>query len=175
MVAVYCAAKMLIEKKIDRIIITRPTVSEEQLGYLPGDLEDKMDPWMAPIYENMNLCVGYEETKTLIENNTVQIKPLAYMRGQTFTNCAIIVDESQNVTHAQMEMLLGRLGRKSKMIICGDLRQKDLKRNQKSGLPFLLQVSKSVHEVGDIELITNHRHELVEKILDLYKEYTSNA
>lgn len=161
---------MLLEKDINRVIITRPTVSDEDLGFLPGNIEEKMDPWMAPIYENMRLAIGHEATDGLLAKRTIEIKPISYMRGQTFTDCAIIVDEAQNITHAQMEMLLSRLGRRSKMMICGDMKQKDLKRQKKSGLPFLMHISKQIPEVTDYELKVNHRHEVVQKILDFYHE-----
>ncbi len=161
---------MLLEKDVNRVIITRPTISDEDLGFLPGDIEDKMDPWMAPIYENMHLAVGHEATEALIEQRRVEIKPLSYMRGQTFTDAAIIVDEAQNITHSQMEMLLGRLGRRSKMMVCGDMKQKDLDNRRKSGFPFLENIARKLPEVCSIELKINHRHKVVQKILELYDQ-----
>ena len=158
----------MLQKDLNRIIITRPTISDEDLGFLPGDIDDKMDPWMAPIYENMRLAVGSEATEAFIAERRVEIKPLSYMRGQTFTDAAIIVDEAQNITHSQMEMLLGRLGRRSRMMICGDMKQKDLKSQSTSGLPFLMDIAKKIPEVCEIELKINHRHKVVQKILELY-------
>lgn len=174
LVGVYSALSLLNDKEVNRIIITRPTVSDEEIGFLPGDLKDKMDPWMAPVFENLNLIIGNEATKTLIDNGILQIKPIAYMRGQTFTKCAIIVDEAQNVTHSQMEMILGRLGRNSKMIVCGDIRQKDLHAKALSGFPFLVQIAKKMPEAEALELITNHRHSIVDKILEEYELCTTS-
>ena len=159
----------MMEKDINRIIITRPTISDEDLGFLPGDIEDKMDPWMAPIYENMHLAVGHEATEKLIAERRVEIKPLSYMRGQTFTDAAIIVDEAQNITHSQMEMLLGRLGRRSRMMVCGDMKQKDLDSRNRCGFPFLMDIAEQIDEVCQIELKINHRHNVVQKILELYE------
>lgn len=170
MVAVYTSLCYLAEKQVDRIVITRPTVSKEELGFLPGNIEDKMDPWMAPIHENMKFILGKEVFETLLGDGKVDIKPLSYMRGQTFTKSAIIVDEAQNVTNTQMEMILGRLGKRSKMMVCGDMRQKDLQRRTKSGFPMLIRMSQQIPEVGDIELKQNHRHPLVDKILNFYKD-----
>jgi len=107
-----------------------------------------------------------------LEQGIIEIKPISFMRGQTFLKSGIIVDEAQNITHKQMEMIVGRLGKKSKMVICGDMRQKDLSSRKKSGLPFLIEKTKEFYEVGNIELKTNHRHPLVEKLLDLYKSET---
>lgn len=128
-----------------------------------------MDPWVAPIHENMKFILRDKELFEMLLSDSVEIKPLSYMRGQTFTKSAIIVDEAQNVTHTQMEMILGRLGKRSKMMICGDMRQKDLDRRAKSGMPFLVTASRNLDGVGDIELVQNHRHPLVEQLLELYK------
>lgn len=130
-----------------------------------------MEPWVAPIHENMKFILQDKELfETLMsDGRKIEIKPLSYMRGQTFTKSAIIVDEAQNVTHTQMEMILGRLGKRSKMMICGDMRQKDLDRRAKSGMPFLIKASKQLNGVNDIELKRNHRHPLVSQLLDLYK------
>lgn len=168
LIAVYASLELLNEKVIDRIIITRPTVSDEDLGFLPGTLEEKMDPWVAPVFENLNVIIGKDQANALIESGKVEIRPIAYMRGQTFTNSAIIVDEAQNVTQSQMEMIIGRLGRGSKMMVCGDVRQKDLHHKKQSGFPFLLNLATKFPEVSSIELQTNHRHKIVDKLLDYY-------
>lgn len=169
LLAVYASLKLLQEHKIEKIIITRPTVSGEDLGFLPGGLDEKMDPWVAPVFENLYTVIGKEEADKLIKDQIIKIKPIAYMRGQTFTDASIIVDEAQNVTHSQMEMILGRLGKRSKMIICGDIRQKDLRGYTKSGLPFLLEITKNLNEMAHVELKANHRHGVVDKILDYYQ------
>lgn len=126
-----------------------------------------MKPWVEPIYKNLKFIL---EDQDLFEDLTkesgkIDIKPVSYMRGQTFTKSFIIVDEAQNLTDKQMEMVLSRLGKRSKMAVCGDLKQKDL---HKSGLAFLIQISKKINEIGDIELTHNHRHPLVDKILTYY-------
>lgn len=118
----------------------------------------------------MKVIIGKENTEHLMAKEIVQIKPVSFMRGQTFVDSAVIVDEAQNVTHKQMEMIVGRLGRNSKMMICGDLRQKDLGNRKKSGFPFLLNKTKKVYQVGNMELLTNHRHEVVEQLLSLYEK-----
>lgn len=161
---------MLGSNEVEKIVITRPTVSDEDIGFLPGDLKEKMDPWIVPIVENMKVIIGKENTEYLISQEIVQIKPVSFMRGQTFVDAAVIVDEAQNVTHQQMEMIVGRLGRRSKMMICGDLRQKDLKGNKRSGFPFLLNKTEDIYQVGDMELLTNHRHDVVEALLGLYEK-----
>lgn len=168
--AVYSALAMLNEGEIGRIVITRPTVSDEEIGFLPGDISDKMDPWMAPIYENIKTIIGAQNLQFFVDEEIIQIKPLAFLRGQTFTKSCVIVDEAQNVTHKQMEMIVGRLGRGSKMVICGDMRQKDLKGSAQSGLPFLINNTDHIHKVGNIELTTNHRHDVVEELLNLYRD-----
>jgi phosphate starvation-inducible PhoH-like protein len=175
LVAVYSALTMLLEGKVNRIIITRPPVEAgEGMGFLPGGLEEKMDPWLAPIYENLELIIKKDNTQYLVEEGKIDIRPIAMMRGQTYTKCAIIVDEAQNVTHNQMELIVGRLGRDSKMMICGDARQKDLNYRSRSGLPFLIQKATKLHEVAHIELQANHRHDLVDKLLNLYLEEDEN-
>ena len=172
LVAVFSALCLLLEGEVNRIIITRPSIeageANDGLGFLPGDLKEKMAPWLAPIYENLELIIKKDGVAALQENGQLDIRPISLMRGQTYTKCAIIVDEAQNVTHKQMELILGRLGRHSKMMICGDIRQKDLDYRSQSGLPFLVNKAIRLDEVGHIELQQNHRHELVEKLLDLY-------
>ena len=117
----------------------------------------------------MNIAAGKEGTEYFVNNGILQIKPLSYMRGQTFTDAAIIVDEAQNITHKQMEMLIGRLGVRSKMMICGDMRQKDLENRKKSGLPFLVSLANKVPTLNKVELTSNHRHGVVDDILNFYE------
>src|SRR6056300_69484 len=118
----------LFRKQYEKVIITRPTVSKEDIGFLPGDLREKMDPWVQPIYQNMFLLYDKVKVEKYIENAEIEIVPVSFMRGRTFVNSIVIVDEAQNVTHEQMEMIVTRLGKHSKMIICGDTYQVDLKR-----------------------------------------------
>lgn len=170
LVAVYTALSKLQEKEIGRIIITRPTVSDEDLGFLPGDIKDKMDPWLSPIYENITNVIGPENMKALMDHGLILIKPVSYLRGNTFVNSFIIVDEAQNVTKKQMEMIVTRLGRKSKMVICGDLRQVDLKKYQDTGLQQILEASEEIEGLANVRLTNNYRHPVVEKLLDFYEK-----
>src|SRR6056300_2095733 len=136
MLACQIALERLFMKEVNKIIITRPTVSKEDIGFLPGDLREKMDPWVQPIYQNMFALYDKVKIEKLIEDGTIEIVPVSFMRGRTFLNSIVIVDEAQNVTHEQMEMLVSRLGLRSKMIICGDSHQTDLKKNLNLGLKF---------------------------------------
>ena len=120
------ALDMLFKKAVTKIIITRPTVSKEEIGFLPGDLREKMEPWMQPIYSNFYQLYNKEKIDKILETGQVEIVPLAFMRGRTFLDAFIIVDEAQNCTNDQMEMITSRLGLRSKMVICGDTQQVDL-------------------------------------------------
>ena len=124
----------LFRRGYDKVIITRPTVSKEEIGFLPGDLREKMDPWVQPIYQNMFLLYDKDKVEKHINNADIEIVPVSFMRGRTFVNSIVIVDEAQNVTHDQMEMIVTRLGRNSKMIICGDTHQVDLKKKEEDNL-----------------------------------------
>ena len=161
---------LLFRKEIDKLIITRPAVlAGEDLGFLPGDISEKMDPWLQPIYQNFyNLYDKAKIDKELAEGN-IQILPLGYVRGLTFTNTFIIADEVQNLTHSQTEALLGRLGHGSKMVLCGDIAQIDLKNKKTSGLSFLRRVEEQVDGFNFVNLQKNHRHSIVQDILDVYK------
>merc|ERR1711966_578558 len=117
----------LIRRHYSKIVITRPTVSKEDIGFLPGDLREKMDPWVQPIYQNMYALYNKEKIEKCIEDGKIEIVPVSFMRGRTFLDSCVIVDEAQNVTHNQMEMIVTRIGLRSKMIICGDDYQVDLK------------------------------------------------
>jgi len=123
LVATQVALDLLFSKHIDKVIITRPTVSKESIGFLPGDIREKMDPWLAPIYHNLYMLYNKEKIDKELETGNIEIVPFAFMRGRTFVDSFVIVDEAQNVTHNQMETVIGRLGKGSKMVICGDLAQ----------------------------------------------------
>jgi len=165
------ALDLLFTREIEKIIITRPTVSQEEIGFLPGDIKEKMDPWLQPIYQNFYTLYGKEKVDKEIADGNIQILPMSYIRGITFVDSFIIADEVQNLTHSQMESLLGRLGRGSKMILCGDIAQIDLKDKKRSGLSFLKRVEEEVKGFKIINLKQNHRHEIVQPILDVYKLY----
>ena len=170
--AVALAVKALKEKQVKRIIMTRPAVEAgENLGFLPGDLKEKLDPYMQPLYDGLRDMIPAEKLETLIENRTIQIAPLAFMRGRTLDNAFVILDEAQNTTHAQMKMFLTRMGKSAKFIITGDPGQIDLPRRVTSGLKEALLVLKDVDGVGMVYLDDKDviRHKLVKKIISAYK------
>jgi phosphate starvation-inducible PhoH-like protein len=160
----------LFTKRFEKIIITRPTVSKEEIGFLPGDLHQKMDPWVQPIYQNMYLLYGKDKVDPYIQKGLVEIVPLSFMRGRTFVDSCVIVDEAQNVTNEQLEMIVTRVGLRSKMIICGDDGQVDLKNKSDSGFKFLYNCSKKIENLEGFKLITNHRDPIVEDLIKLYTE-----
>ena len=160
----------LLRRHFEKIIITRPTVSKEEIGFLPGDLREKMDPWIQPIYQNMYALYDKEKVEALINDGKIEIVPLAFMRGRTFLDSCIIVDEAQNVTHDQMEMIVTRIGLRSKMIVCGDDHQIDLKKKADSGFKYLYKASRKIKNLEGITLTSNHRNEIVEDLRDYYLE-----
>jgi phosphate starvation-inducible PhoH-like protein len=160
----------LFMRDVDKVIITRPTVSKEEIGFLPGDLREKMDPWVQPIYQNMYLLYDKEKVEKYINDGFIEIVPVSFMRGRTFVNSIVIVDEAQNVTHEQMEMIVTRIGKGSKMIICGDDNQVDLKQKRDSGFKFLYSASKKVKNLEAISLKQNHRDPIVEDLINLYND-----
>lgn len=170
LVATQVALDLLFTKQVDKIIITRPTVSKEDIGFLPGDIREKMDPWLAPIYHNLFMLYNEEKIRKEMDAGNIEIVPFAFMRGRTFVNSFVIVDEAQNVTHNQMETVIGRLGQGSKMVICGDEAQVDLKHKKESGFGFLSR-NVVVDGLGVHILEKNHRHDIVEPILKIYANY----
>jgi len=160
----------LFMREVDKVIITRPTVSKEEIGFLPGDLREKMDPWVQPIYQNMYLLYDKDKVEKHIQAGDIEIVPVSFMRGRTFVNSIVIVDEAQNVTHEQMEMIVTRIGKGSKMIICGDDHQVDLKQKRDSGFKFLYTAAKKIKGLAGITLKQNHRDDIVESLIDLYNE-----
>ena len=164
------ALEKLFMKECDKIIITRPTVSKEEIGFLPGDLREKMDPWVQPIYQNMYALYDKVKIEKLIEEDKIEIVPVSFMRGRTFLDSVVIVDEAQNVTHEQMEMIVTRLGIRSKMIVCGDDHQVDLKSKRDSGFRFLYSAARKIKNMCAISLKTNHRDPIVEDLINLYED-----
>jgi phosphate starvation-inducible PhoH-like protein len=160
----------LFMREVDKVIITRPTVSKEEIGFLPGDLREKMDPWVQPIYQNMFLLYDKEKVEKCINEDQIEIVPVSFMRGRTFVNCVVIVDEAQNVTHEQMEMIVTRIGKGSKMIICGDDAQVDLKQKRDSGFKFLYAAAKKIKNLCALSLKQNHRDPIVEDLISLYND-----
>lgn len=171
LVATQVALDMLFTKQVERIIITRPTVSKEDIGFLPGDIREKMDPWLAPIYHNLHMLYSKDKIAKELDNGNIEIVPFAFMRGRTFLKAFVIVDEAQNVTHNQMETVIGRLGKGSKMVICGDMAQIDLKDKRETGFSFLSRIEESVGGFNVSTLLQNHRHEIVSPILKVYQTF----
>ena len=166
------AVKALKEKQIKRIILTRPAVEAgENLGFLPGDLNEKLDPYMQPLYDALRDMIPGEKLQGYIENGTIQIAPLAFMRGRTLDNAFVILDEAQNTTHAQMKMFLTRMGKNAKFLLTGDPGQIDLPRRMISGLKESLLILKNTKGIEIIYLDDKDviRHPLVKKIIDAYK------
>ncbi len=170
LLACQIALEKLFMREVDKIIITRPTVSKEEIGFLPGDLREKMDPWIQPIYQNMFALYDKIKIEKLIEDGTIEIVPLSFMRGRTFLDSVVIVDEAQNVTHEQMEMIVTRIGLRSKMIICGDDIQVDLKNRRDSGFRFLYKGARKIKNLEAITLFQNHRDPIVQDLINYYEE-----
>ena len=160
----------LFRRQYDKVIITRPTVSKEEIGFLPGDLREKMDPWVQPIYQNMFLLYDKAKIEKYIQDGKIEIVPVSFMRGRTFLDSIVIVDEAQNVTHDQMEMIVTRIGKRSKMIVCGDTHQVDLKKKEDSGFKFLYSAAKKIKNMESITLLTNNRDEIVQDLIDYYND-----
>jgi phosphate starvation-inducible PhoH-like protein len=166
------AVKALKEKQVKRIILTRPAVEAgENLGFLPGDLKEKLDPYMQPLYDALRDMLPYEKLDSYIEKGVIQIAPLAFMRGRTLDNAFVILDEAQNTTHAQMKMFLTRMGKNAKFMVTGDPGQIDLPRRIISGLKEALLVLKDVKGVGMVYLDDKDvlRHRLVKEVIAAYK------
>jgi len=171
------AVKALKEKQVKRIILTRPAVEAgENLGFLPGDMKEKLDPYMQPLYDALRDMLPPQTLEDYILKGIIQIAPLAFMRGRTLDNAFVILDEAQNTTHSQMKMFLTRMGKNAKFIITGDPGQVDLPRRTISGLKEALLVLKDVEGIGIIYLDDKDivRHRLVKKIIDAYKSIENN-
>ena len=172
--AVAAAVDALLKEKVDRIILVRPAVEAgEKLGFLPGDLSQKVDPYLRPLYDALYEMLGTDKTESLLAKGIVEIAPLAYMRGRTLNNSFIIVDESQNTTKEQMKMVLTRMGFGSNLVINGDLTQIDLPKQIKSGLSHSIEVIQGTDGVGFTNFSSKDvvRHPLVKKIIDAYKYF----
>ena len=172
MLAAQIALDLLFRKEIDRIILTRPAVtSGEDIGFLPGTKEDKLAPYTAAIYDNMYRLYNKEKIDKELTDGRIEVIPLAFMRGRNLSNCLVVVDEAQNITNRQMELLLGRICVGTKMIVCGDAAQIDLKDRKMSGFHFICTNFKEVPGFEVVTLKTNHRDPIVENILEIYKAH----
>jgi phosphate starvation-inducible PhoH-like protein len=171
--AVALAVRALKEKQIKRIILTRPAVEAgENLGFLPGDLKEKLDPYLQPLYDALMDMIPYEKLAEYMEKNVIEIAPLAFMRGRTLDKAFVILDEAQNATVAQMKMFLTRMGQNAKFIITGDASQIDLPKSQKSGLMHAVYILRNTPDIAIIELDEQDviRHKLVRKIIAAYEK-----
>ena len=171
--ATVLAARFLNEKKIDKIVLTRPAVEAgENLGFLPGDLQQKIDPYLRPLFDSLHSIFGFDKTNSLIEKGVIEVAPLAFMRGRTLDNSLVILDEAQNTTRTQMQMFLTRLGERSKMVVNGDITQIDLRKGDESGLEEAIRIFSDVEGVKVCYLNSSDvvRHPLVQKIIEAYEK-----
>ena len=172
--AVCMAVSMLVAGKVDKIILTRPAVEAgERLGFLPGDLTEKVDPYLRPIYDALYETLPADQVNRKIENGIIEIAPLAFMRGRTLKNAFVLLDEAQNTTPVQMKMFLTRLGENSRMVVTGDITQVDLPHGQKSGLRDAIETLRKIEEVAILRFtkVDVVRHPLVSKIVDAYDQH----
>jgi phosphate starvation-inducible PhoH-like protein len=171
--SVALAARALRDKEVKRIVLTRPAVEAgESLGFLPGDLKEKLDPYLQPLYDALRDMIPHEKLEGFIEKKVIEVAPLAFMRGRTLDDAFVILDEAQNTTHAQMKMFLTRMGMNAKFIITGDPTQIDLPPRQQSGLKEAMRILKDVKEIGFVHLTEEDvvRHPVVKKIILAYNE-----
>jgi phosphate starvation-inducible PhoH-like protein len=171
--SVALAAKALKDKQVKRIVLTRPAVEAgESLGFLPGDLKEKLDPYLQPLYDALRDMIPHEKLEGFIEKKVIEVAPLAFMRGRTLDDAFVILDEAQNTTHSQMKMFLTRMGMNAKFIITGDPTQIDLPPKQQSGLREAMRILKDVKEIGFVHLTEEDvvRHPVVKKIILAYNE-----
>lgn len=172
LVAAQVALDLLFRREVEKVILTRPAVtSGEEIGFLPGSKEDKLAPYTAAIYDNMYRLYNKEKIDKCVTDGQIEVIPLAFMRGRNLTNCCVVVDEGQNITHRQMELLLGRICNGTKMIVCGDIQQIDLRDKKLSGFNFIYTNFKEVNGFSVVTLKTNHRDPIVEQILEIYKAH----
>lgn len=172
--AVACAVEALAKEQVSRLLLVRPAVEAgEKLGFLPGDLAQKIDPYLRPLYDALYEMLGFEKVERLIEKNVIEVAPLAYMRGRTLNNAFIILDESQNTTSSQMKMFLTRIGFGSTVVITGDVTQIDLPKGTRSGLVHVTKVLEGINEIGFTYFTAKDvvRHRIVQRIVEAYDEF----
>ncbi|MBD1371166.1 PhoH family protein [Hazenella sp. IB182357] len=176
--AVVLAVMALKAQQVNKIVLTRPAVEAgENLGFLPGDLQEKVDPYLRPLYDSLYMMLGMEQVSRMMERGLIEVAPLAYMRGRTLEDAFVILDEAQNTTPEQMKMFLTRLGFGSKMVITGDVTQVDLPRGKRSGLKEAEKILNNVSEIRFVHLGQDDvvRHTLVQKIIDAYEQIDNEA
>ncbi|AZR73156.1 phosphate starvation-inducible protein PhoH [Anoxybacter fermentans] len=176
--AMVMAVNALLNRRVSRIILTRPAIEAgERLGFLPGDLQRKVDPYLRPLYDALYDILGSEKVQQYLDKDIIEVAPLAYMRGRTLDDCFVIMDEAQNTTPEQMKMFLTRLGYHSKAVVTGDITQIDLPRHKKSGLALVQNILKNISGIEFVYLTGQDvvRHRLVQEILNAYEEYEKRA
>ena len=170
-IAIAVGVSLFISGEVDKIVLTRPAVEAgERLGFLPGDMKDKVDPYMQPLYDSLNDCLPFKKVNKMLEEKTIEIAPLAFMRGRTLNNSYVLLDEAQNATNLQMKMFLTRLGQNSKMVVTGDISQVDLPKGIESGLIEAIRILSSIPEIEIMNFKSKDvvRHRLVTKIIEAY-------
>lgn len=176
--AVAMAVKALENEEVSRLILTRPAVEAgEKLGFLPGDLSQKVDPYLRPVYDALYEMLGFDKVEKLIARHVIEVAPLAYMRGRTLNNAFVILDEAQNTTPAQMKMFLTRIGFGSRAVVTGDITQTDLPDKQASGLKHSFQILKNIDAIGIVYFQSGDvvRHPLVQSIVEAYDRFEGNS
>ena len=171
-----CALEALEKHQVERLVLVRPAVeTDEKLGFLPGDLESKVDPYLRPLYDALIQLAGPREVNSLTEYGKVEVAPLAYMRGRNLDHCWIILDEAQNTTPRQMKMFLTRMGNDTKIVVTGDISQVDLAPGKDSGLTHAVNILNNINDIGIVNLTSRDivRHELVRKVVDAYEKHRS--
>lgn len=171
--AIACALNFLIERRVERIVLTRPVVEAgEKLGFLPGDIQQKINPYLRPLYDALYFLIGFERTSELIEKGIIEIAPLAYMRGRTINDAFIILDEGQNTVDSQMKMFLTRFGLNSRVVVTADITQIDLEQPRKSGIFRAIRILKDVPGIGITRLTKKDivRHPLIQRIIEAYEK-----
>ena len=171
-IAVALALKLLLSRKVRKLLLTRPVVEAgESLGFLPGDLVQKINPYLRPLFDIMETLLPADVLRSMEESNSIEVAPLAYMRGRTLHNAVVILDEAQNTTKEQMKMFLTRMGEDSKLIITGDPSQSDIRGKAESGLVHAVSLLRTINEIGIIEFSSDEvvRHSLVQKIIHAYE------
>ena len=172
LLAIQTGLDLLFNKQVEKVIIARPYVTAgEDLGFLPGGVDEKLSYLTAPMYNIMHDLIGNVKTEKLVAEGKIIVSPFGFLRGNTFSNSCIIIDEAQNATMRQTELMIGRLGRNSKMIFCGDMSQCDLRNKRESGFDFFQKLELQVEGVKVFPLLQNHRHTIVDPVLDVYLTY----
>ena len=172
MLAVQTGLDQLFNREIEKLIIARPYVTAgEDIGFLPGGVDDKLSYLTSPIYNIMYDLIGKPKTEKLVTEGSVIVAPFGFLRGNTFSNCYVMIDEAQNATMKQTELMIGRLGMNSRMVFCGDMSQCDLKNKKDSGFDFFLKLEIEVKGVKVLHLEKNHRHKVVDPVLDVFATY----